>query len=70
MAASELIAACERRLGHHSDYERDEGLSQWHRRAELRLGERMGQRPELGNRVWDRAERLAALHEHARGLYP
>ena len=57
---AQIIATFERRLGHHPDVERDECLRQIHRIAELRLADRFGAEPELGNLVWDWAEQLAA----------
>ena len=59
MPAHDVIAECERRLEAHPDVEREECLRQLHRQAELRLNDRMGFVPELGNHVWDWAERLA-----------
>ena len=59
MSKAEIIATFERRLGNHADFERAEALRNIHRIAEIRLGEKLGYTPELGNRVWDWAERLA-----------
>ena len=56
----EIIAAFERRLAHHPDFELDECLRNIHRIVELRLNDKFGHRPELGHWVWDGAERLAA----------
>ena len=56
---SEIIATFERRLDNHPDYERAESLRNIHRIAEIRLDDKFGQSPELGNLVWDWAERLA-----------
>jgi N-carbamoyl-L-amino-acid hydrolase len=56
---AEIIATFERRLGHPPDYERAEALRNIHRIAELRLDDAFGHVPELGNQVWDWAERLA-----------
>ncbi|MDR7334792.1 2-oxo-4-hydroxy-4-carboxy-5-ureidoimidazoline decarboxylase [Roseateles asaccharophilus] len=56
---AEIIATFERRLGHHPDFERDEALRNIHRIAEIRLNDKFGHAPELGNLVWDWAERLA-----------
>jgi N-carbamoyl-L-amino-acid hydrolase len=60
LTASEIDAALERRLANHRDFELAEGLREVHRMAELRLSERLGLVPVLGNAVWDWAERLAA----------
>ena len=59
LAKPEILATFERRLHHPADYERAEALRNIHRVAEIRLDERLGFVPELGNRVWDWAERLA-----------
>jgi N-carbamoyl-L-amino-acid hydrolase len=55
-----IIATFQRRLEHHPDYEFAEALRNIHRIAELRLADKFGEEPTLGNRVWDWAERLAA----------
>ncbi len=60
LAKAEIIASFERRLAHLADDEMAECLRQIHRIAELRLADKFGHTPELGNRVWDWAERLAA----------
>jgi N-carbamoyl-L-amino-acid hydrolase len=56
---AEIIATIERRLGHHPDLELAESLRNIHRIAEIRLNDKLGQHPELGNAVWDWAEQLA-----------
>jgi N-carbamoyl-L-amino-acid hydrolase len=56
----EIIAAFERRLAGHPDFEFAECLRHIHRIAEIRLGERLGLAPVLGEQVWDWAEALAA----------
>ena len=56
----EIIAAFERRLAHHADFELDECLRNIHRIVELRLNDKFGHTPELGHWVWDSCERLAA----------
>ncbi len=56
---AQIIATVERRLDHHPDYEHAESLRNIHRIAEIRLDDKFGQAPELGNLVWDWAERLA-----------
>ena len=55
----EIIATFARRLGNPVDFERDECLRNIHRIAEIRLNDKFGVSPELGNRVWDWAEKLA-----------
>jgi N-carbamoyl-L-amino-acid hydrolase len=55
----EIIATFERRLHHHPDYEFAEALRNIHRIAEIRLDDKFGHEPVLGNLVWDWAERLA-----------
>ena len=57
---AEIIATFERRLDNHPDYEMAESLRNIHRVAEIRLDDKFGHVPELGNLVWDWAERLAA----------
>jgi N-carbamoyl-L-amino-acid hydrolase len=59
LAKPEILATFERRLHHPPDFERAEALRNVHRVAEIRLDERLGFAPELGNRVWDWAEALA-----------
>ncbi len=59
LGKAEIIATFERRLDHHPDYERAECLRHIHRIAEIRLADKFGEQPELGNLVWDWAERLA-----------
>jgi N-carbamoyl-L-amino-acid hydrolase len=60
---AEIIATFERRLDHHPDFERAECLRNIHRIAEIRLDDKFGHAPELGNLVWDWAERLARHSE-------
>ncbi len=57
---AEIIATFERRLENHPDFEHAESLRNIHRVAEIRLDDKFGHVPELGNLVWDWAERLAA----------
>ena len=59
MAKAEIIATFERRLDNHPDFELAECLRNIHRIAEIRLDDKFGVTPELGNLVWDWAERLA-----------
>ncbi|WP_422012165.1 2-oxo-4-hydroxy-4-carboxy-5-ureidoimidazoline decarboxylase [Roseateles sp.] len=55
----EIIATFERRLRAHPDVERAECLRQIHRIAEIRLNDKFGARPELGEQLWDWAKALA-----------
>lgn len=55
----EIIATFARRVRHHPDFELAEALRNIHRIAEIRLNDKFGVSPELGNLVWDWAERLA-----------
>ena len=55
----EIIATFERRLGNHPDFELAECLRNIHRIAEIRLNDKFGVTPALGNDVWDWAEQLA-----------
>ena len=55
---AEIIATFARRLDNHPDFELAECLRNIHRIAELRLNDKFGHVPELGNRVWDWADAL------------
>ena len=56
---AEIISTFERRLQNHPDFELAECLRNIHRIAEIRLNDKFGHVPALGNEVWDWAERLA-----------
>ncbi len=56
---AEIIATFERRLANHPEFELAECLRNIHRIAEIRLDDKFGEQPELGNLVWDWAERLS-----------
>ena len=56
---AEIIDTFERRQGNHPDFELAESLRNIHRIAEIRLNDKFGHAPVLGNDVWDWAERLA-----------
>ncbi len=56
---TEIIATFARRLDHHPDFELAECLRNVHRIAEIRLDDKFGHSPDLGNQVWDWAEQLA-----------
>lgn len=60
---TEIIATFERRLRSHPDVERAECLRQIHRIAEIRLNDKFGVRPELGEQLWDWAAQLAVHSE-------
>ena len=55
----EIIATFERRLQGHPDFELQECLRNIHRIAEIRLNDKFGFTPELGDLVWDWQETLA-----------
>jgi N-carbamoyl-L-amino-acid hydrolase len=56
---AEIIATFERRLDNHHDFERAECLRHIHRIAEIRLDDKFGHTPALGNDVLGWAERLS-----------
>jgi len=56
---AEIIATFERRLAGHPHFELAECLRNIHRIAEIRLNDKFGVTPALGQRVWDWAEALA-----------
>ncbi len=60
LSKKEIIETFERRLHNHPDFELGEALRNIHRIAEIRLGDKFGDEPALGNAVWDWQERLAA----------
>jgi beta-ureidopropionase / N-carbamoyl-L-amino-acid hydrolase len=59
LSKQEIIATFERRLHGHPDFELQECLRQIHRIAEIRLNDKFGMQPELGNTLWDWHESLA-----------
>lgn len=59
----QIIATFERRLNNHPDFEFAEALRNIDRIAEIRLDDKFGTEPTLGNQVWDWAERLASHSE-------
>ena len=59
LTKAQIIATFERRLENHPDFEFAEALRNVHRVAELRLDDRFGVRPILGEQAWDCAELLA-----------
>jgi beta-ureidopropionase / N-carbamoyl-L-amino-acid hydrolase len=59
LSRQEIIATFERRLHGHPDVEFSECLRNIHRIAELRLNDKLGIAPVLGEQVWSWAEALA-----------
>ncbi|MDB5730496.1 MAG: uraD, partial [Variovorax sp.] len=55
----EIIETFERRLHNHPGFELGEALRNIHRIAEIRLNDKFGIEPTLGNDVWDWQEQLA-----------
>ncbi|MEO5607025.1 MAG: 2-oxo-4-hydroxy-4-carboxy-5-ureidoimidazoline decarboxylase, partial [Polaromonas sp.] len=56
---AEIIATFVRRLDNHPDFELAECLRNINRIAEIRLNDKFGHSPDLGNLVWDWHERLS-----------
>ncbi|MFD0668879.1 2-oxo-4-hydroxy-4-carboxy-5-ureidoimidazoline decarboxylase [Ramlibacter sp. MAHUQ-53] len=56
---AQIIETFARRLGNPVDFERGECLRNIHRIAEIRLNDKFGVEPTLGNAVWDLHEKLA-----------
>jgi len=59
LSRREIIDTFARRLDNHPDFELAECLRNIHRIAEIRLNDKFGVEPVLGNQVWDCAELLA-----------
>ncbi|SEA89701.1 2-oxo-4-hydroxy-4-carboxy-5-ureidoimidazoline decarboxylase [Variovorax sp. YR216] len=59
LAKQEIIETFERRLHNHPDFELGEALRNIHRIAEIRLNDKFGVDPALGNEVWDWQEKLS-----------
>jgi beta-ureidopropionase / N-carbamoyl-L-amino-acid hydrolase len=55
----QIIDTFARRLHGHPDFELQECLRQIHRIAEMRLNDKLGEQPDLGNELWDWHEALA-----------
>ena len=66
LAKREIIDTFARRLHNHPDFELGEALRNIHRIAEIRLNDKFGIEPVLGNQVWDCAE-LLAKHSDVQG---
>ena len=60
LSRTQIIDSFARRIEGHPDFELAECLRNIHRIAEIRLADKFGVSPELGNLVWDWAEALAA----------
>lgn len=56
---AQIIDTFARRLSNHPDFELAEALRNIHRIAEIRLADKFGAEPIIGNEVWDWHERLA-----------
>lgn len=63
LSKKEIIATLERRLNNPLDFERGECLHNIHRIAQIRLNEKFGFEPVLGNDLWDWCEALAKHSE-------
>ncbi|HOM14743.1 MAG TPA: 2-oxo-4-hydroxy-4-carboxy-5-ureidoimidazoline decarboxylase, partial [Rubrivivax sp.] len=61
LTKQQIIDTFARRLANHPDFERAEALRNIHRIAEIRLADKFGAEPVLGNDVWDWHEKLS-LH--------
>ena len=59
LSRGEIIDTFERRLANPVAFERDECLRNVHRIVEMRLNDKFGVAPTLGEQVWDQLERLA-----------
>ncbi len=59
LSKREIIATFERRLNHPVDFERAECIRNIHRIAEIRLNDKFGFEPVVGQRVWDWHENLS-----------
>ena len=63
LSRAEIIATFQRRLHGHPDVELQECLRNIHRIAEIRLNDKFGRTPTLGNDVWDWHESLSNFSE-------
>ncbi len=59
LAKQDIISTFERRVHNHPDFELQEALRNIHRIAEIRLNDKFGVQPTLGNDVWDWQEKLS-----------
>ena len=63
LTKAQIMQTFERRLGYPADYEMVECLRQINRIAEIRLDDKFGVQPLLGNELWDWHEELAAFSD-------
>jgi N-carbamoyl-L-amino-acid hydrolase len=63
LSRAQIIQTFERRLHGHPEFELQECLRNIHRIAEIRLNDKFGQTPELGNELWDWHESLAVYSD-------
>ncbi|MCZ2499062.1 2-oxo-4-hydroxy-4-carboxy-5-ureidoimidazoline decarboxylase [Xylophilus sp. Kf1] len=63
LSRQQIIDTFARRLDHHPDVEREEALRNIHRIAEIRLADKFGVPPTLGQQVWDWQESLAGYSD-------
>lgn len=63
LTKAQIMATFERRLAYSADYEMAECLRQINRIAEIRLDDKCGVAPVLGNEVWDWHEALSQLSD-------
>ena len=68
LTRTEIIDTFARRLENHANFELAECLRNIHRIAEIRLNDKFGFEPVLGNQVWDCAELLARHSDMAGAL--
>jgi N-carbamoyl-L-amino-acid hydrolase len=66
LSKQQIISTFESRLNNHPDFELAECLRNIHRLVELRINDKFGAQPALGNDVWDWCEALA---QHSDGGY-
>ena len=59
LSRHEIIDTFARRLDNHPDFELGEALRNIHRIVEIRLNDKFGVEPTLGNQVWDWQEKLS-----------
>ena len=59
LTKAHILATFERRLHKHPEFELEECLRQIHRIVEIRLNDKFGFTPSLGNEVWDWQEQLS-----------
>ncbi len=63
LAKQEILSTFARRLHHHPEVELQECLRNIHRIVELRLNDKFGITPALGNQVWDWQESLSRFSD-------